>query len=104
MAMGSTCSSIWASDAPGFAALAALVRPGGIALTTRYVADEEALTAQGVAGVSLQVAATAEALDQIGNLVPEGSVVVPPISVITLDEVLPRGGATPVKGKAVITL
>jgi NADPH:quinone reductase-like Zn-dependent oxidoreductase len=40
------------SDADGFAALAALVRPGGTAVTTKYVADPGALAAAGVTGTN----------------------------------------------------
>jgi NADPH:quinone reductase len=39
-----------ASDATGFAALATMVRPGGTALTTQYVADEAHLREAGVNG------------------------------------------------------
>lgn len=92
------------SDAAGFAALAELVRPGGIALTTRYVADEKALASRGVTGVSFEVEVTSEALEQIGNLVAEGTVTAPPITVITLEEVLPPSASPPVQGKTVITL
>jgi NADPH2:quinone reductase len=92
------------SDAAGFAALADLVRPGGIALSTRYVADTQALATRAVTGVSFEVHVTTEALEQIGTLVAQGDVVVPPISVITLDEVIQPSSAPPVKGKTVITL
>jgi NADPH:quinone reductase len=39
------------SDATGFATLASLARPGGSAVTTQYVADEESLGATGVSSV-----------------------------------------------------
>ena len=41
-----------ASDAAQFAALAGHVRPGGTALTTRYVADPQTLARAGVTGVN----------------------------------------------------
>ena len=44
-----------ANDAEGFATLAALVRPGGTALTTRYVADTEALASREVTGVNFRL-------------------------------------------------
>src|SRR6201995_4276165 len=40
------------ADAAGFAALASLVRPGGTALSTNYVADEATLSASGVTGIT----------------------------------------------------
>jgi NADPH:quinone reductase-like Zn-dependent oxidoreductase len=92
------------SDAAGFAALAELVRPGGIALSTRYAADAEALLSRGVTGVNFQVAMTTEALERIGNLVAAGSIVAAPINVITLEEVFGPSGALPLMGKTVIAL
>jgi NADPH:quinone reductase-like Zn-dependent oxidoreductase len=92
------------SDATGFEGLAALVRPGGTALTTRYMADKEALASRGVAGINFRVTMTTEALDQIGGLVAQGLVVGPPITVITLDDVIRPSGGTPLKGKTVITV
>jgi NADPH:quinone reductase-like Zn-dependent oxidoreductase len=92
------------SDATGFDGLAALVRPGGTALTTRYVADKEALALRGVAAINFRITVTTEALEQIGNLVAQGRVVVPPITVIALDEVIRPSGATPTTGKTVIML
>jgi len=44
-----------ASDAEAFAALAAIVREGGTALTTRYVANPDDLRARGVTAVNFQV-------------------------------------------------
>ncbi|HEY6427848.1 MAG TPA: zinc-binding dehydrogenase, partial [Acidimicrobiales bacterium] len=41
-----------ASDAQAFVALAGLVRPGGTALTTRYVADIDTLASAGVTGIN----------------------------------------------------
>src|SRR4029077_20913585 len=40
------------ADAAGFAALASLVRSGGTAISTNYVADEEALRRTGVIGIN----------------------------------------------------
>jgi NADPH:quinone reductase-like Zn-dependent oxidoreductase len=92
------------SDAAGFAALAGLVQAGGIALSTRYAADAEALASHEVTGVNFQVVMSTEGLEQIGSLVAEGSVVAPPINVITLEEVFGSGGVTQANGKTVITL
>jgi NADPH2:quinone reductase len=92
------------SDPASFAALAELVRPDGIALTTRYAADTEALASHTVTGVNFQVAVTTDALEKIGNLVARASVVVPPITVIALDEVFGPSGPTRLKGKTVIAV
>ena len=43
------------SDSEAFASNAALVHPGGTAITTQYVADLEALQASGITGVNLTV-------------------------------------------------
>jgi len=92
------------SDAAGFAVLAQLVRPGGIALTTRYAADTEALAAHGITGVNFQVSMTSEALERVGNLVAEGGVVAPPINVITLEQAVATIGAGRAGGKTVISM
>ena len=52
------------SDAAGFAALASLVRSGGSAVTTRYVADEQALRATGVTGVNFALPMSTELLER----------------------------------------
>src|SRR6202022_1987345 len=43
------------TGADGFAALASLVRRGGTAVTTRFVADTETLASRGVAGVNYRL-------------------------------------------------
>jgi NADPH:quinone reductase len=94
-----------ASDARQFAALARHVRPGGTAITTRYVADREALAAAGVAGVNFQLRLTVSLLDRLAAAVVAGIIVPPPISRTSLDQVPAllsqhRQG----EGKAVITM
>jgi len=76
-----------ASDAAAFAALAGHVRPGGTALTTRYVADTDTLAAAGVTGVNYQLSMTAPLLDKLAARVAAGSIVPPPITRVTLDDV-----------------
>jgi NADPH:quinone reductase-like Zn-dependent oxidoreductase len=75
-----------ASDAPGFAALAALVRSGGTALTTRYVADVEELRARGVTAVNFQLPASAALLERVAEALGTGQIVAPPISRISLGQ------------------
>jgi NADPH:quinone reductase len=94
-----------ASDVRQFAALARHVRPGGTAITTRYVADREALAAAGVAGVNFQLRLTVSLLDRLAAAVVAGIIVPPPISRTSLDQVPAllsqhRQG----EGKAVITM
>src|SRR5260370_1941157 len=54
-----------ASDAAQFAALTGHVRPGGAAVTTRYVADLETLARAGVTGRDFQLSMTLPLLDPL---------------------------------------
>jgi NADPH:quinone reductase-like Zn-dependent oxidoreductase len=92
-----------ASDAAQFAALAGHVRPGGTALTTRYVADPETLARAGVTGVNYQLSMTAPLLDRLAARVAAGSIVPPPITRVTLDDVPALLGGR-MEGKTVITM
>jgi NADPH:quinone reductase-like Zn-dependent oxidoreductase len=94
-----------ASDARQFAALARHVRPGGTAITTRYVADRDALAAVGVAGVNFQLRVTVSLLDRLAAAVVAGIIVPPPITRTSLGEVpalLSKHGRG--EGKTVITM
>jgi NADPH:quinone reductase len=73
-----------ASDAEAFAALAALVRDGGDALTTRYVADVDALAVAGVTATNFQVPASSELLERVADALAAGRIVPPPINRISL--------------------
>ena len=92
------------SDAAGFATLASLVRFGGTALTTRYVADTKALTSRGVAGVNFQLGMTTGVLDRLADAVVSGRIVVPPITRIKLEDVPSLNRNAHTDGKTVITL
>ena len=94
-----------ASDAGQFAALAGHVRPGGTAITTRYVADTEMLARAGVTGVNFQLSMTVPLLDRLASRVAAGSIVPPPITRVSLDDV-PAVLANPshTQGKTVITI
>jgi len=92
-----------ASDAGQFAALAGHVRPGGTALTTRYVADPETLARAGVTGVNFALSMTATLLDQLAAQVAAGSIVPPPITRVSLDDVPAMLGRR-TEGKTVITM
>jgi NADPH:quinone reductase len=75
-----------ANDAGEFASLAGLVRNGGTALTTRYVADIAALAANGVSALNFQVPASAELLERVAEALVTDSIVPPPITRISLQE------------------
>jgi NADPH:quinone reductase len=76
-----------ASDAGSFASLASLVRPGGAAVSTRYVADTRALAASGVRGVNFALRQTSEVLERLADDLIDHRIVPPPVTRIALDEV-----------------
>jgi NADPH2:quinone reductase len=92
-----------ASDAGQFAALAGHVRPGGTALTTRYVADPQTLAQAGVTGVNFALPMTVPLLDWLASRVAAGSIVPPPITRVRLDDV-PAVLGRQTEGKTVITM
>lgn len=94
-----------ASDAGQFAALAGHVRPGGTALTTRYVADLKTLAQAGVTGVNFRVSMTVPMLDRLASRVAAGSIVPPPITRLSLDDIPAfLGEQSHAEGKTVITI
>jgi NADPH2:quinone reductase len=94
------------NDATAFSALARLVRPGGIAITTQYDADVEALRSSGIRGVNFALRETSELLQRVADALTTGRVIEPPITRITLDDVPGMLGpnAPRVEGKTVIVL
>ena len=94
-------------DAAGFAALASLVRPGGSAVTTQYVADEQALRAARVTGINFALPMSSELLQRVAEAVADGRIVAPPITRISLEDApaaLDPAQARPASGKTVIKL
>ena len=94
-------------DALGFAALASLVRPGGTAVTTQYVADEDALRAAGITAINFALQMSSELLHRVAQAVVDGRIVVPPITRVALEEApaaLDPAQGQPASGKTVITL
>jgi hypothetical protein len=91
-----------ASDADGFASLASLVRPGGTAVTTRYVADTESLASREVLGVNFRVNMSSGSLEQLADAVVSGRIVPPPISRIDLNDVPALNGGAQAEGKTVV--
>jgi NADPH:quinone reductase len=75
-----------ASDPEAFAALAELVREGGTALTTRYVANVDDLEARGITAFNFAVPSSAELMQRVADALASGRIVVPPITRISLDE------------------
>ena len=94
------------SDATGFAALASLVKEGGTAVTTQYVADAEALGAAGVTGINFALPGSSELFERVAEAVADGRIVAPPITRVSLEEAaaaLSSAQARPASGKTVIT-
>jgi NADPH2:quinone reductase len=95
------------SDATAFTSLSALVRPGGVAITTQYVADVEALQSSGIRGINFAFRPTSELMDRVGQALANHSVQPPPISRVSLEDVPamfgPHGRPMP-GGKTVIVL
>jgi NADPH:quinone reductase len=95
------------SDPAAFAALASLVRPGGTAVTTLYVADEDALRAAGVTGINFALQPSSELFAGVADAVADGTIAAPPITRISLDEAPAALNPAPgqhISGKTVITL
>ena len=61
-----------ASDAAAFAQCAQLVREGGVALTTNYVADEKALSKNKIRGGNFLLAANADLVERLGASASSG--------------------------------
>jgi NADPH:quinone reductase len=95
------------SDPADFAALASLVKAGGIAITTLYVANEATLRAAGVTGINFALQPSSELFAQVAEAVADGRITVPPITRISLEEApaaLNPAQARHISGKTVIGL
>jgi NADPH:quinone reductase-like Zn-dependent oxidoreductase len=75
------------SDARAFASMTSLVRPGGTAISTQYVADLESLPSQGIRGINFALRQTSELLERVGTALVDRTVTVPPITRVALDDV-----------------
>jgi NADPH:quinone reductase-like Zn-dependent oxidoreductase len=94
------------AEPAGFAALASLVRPGGTAVTTKYVADQDALRAAKITGINFALPMSSELLQRVAEAVADGRILAPPITRISLEEApaaLDPAQARPASGKTVIT-
>jgi len=95
------------SDAGTFAANAALVRPGGTAVTTVFVADVDALAKRDVRGININAKARPHLLDRLAAAVIAGTLEVPVEAEVPLDaapDALTRIRAGRANGKTVIVL
>jgi NADPH2:quinone reductase len=95
-----------ASDAEGFSRLASLVRRGGSVVTTKYVADPEALQADGVTGLNFAFQPSSELMDRLADALVGGRIVAPPITRLPFEDVPAALSGPPsghADGKTVIT-
>src|SRR6476660_4453422 len=79
-------SAVLDAEAPGVAARASLVRPGGTAVSTNYVADVKALRAAGITGSNFALPASSELFERVADTVAEARIVAPLITRISLEE------------------
>jgi D-arabinose 1-dehydrogenase-like Zn-dependent alcohol dehydrogenase len=94
------------SDADAFESHVALVRAGGTAVTTRYVADADSHTG-GVRRINFALQPSRENLQRVAGAVVTGQIAAPPITRVSLDEVpafLSGANAQSIEGKTVVTL
>jgi NADPH2:quinone reductase len=94
------------SDPEQFALLAAAVRPGGTAVSTRYVADIDGLANKNIQGVNFVVQMTSGDLQTVAGLTASGELIPPPIRTVRLEDVpdLLNVGADGFDGKTVVRL
>jgi NADPH:quinone reductase len=94
-----------ASDADAFAELATLVKRGGTALTTKFVADVGTLADAGITGINYVVSVSTELLEGVADELVAGRISKPPITDIRLDQVpAALKGIGHGDGKTVITM
>ncbi|SFE53889.1 NADPH:quinone reductase [Chitinophaga sp. CF118] len=96
-----------ASNAEAFKTMSALVKDGGVALTTNFVADSHALKEKNITGGNFETKSTVESLDSLTDAVNNGMLKVSVAAVISLEEVpaaieLSRQGKS--EGKTVIKI
>jgi NADPH:quinone reductase-like Zn-dependent oxidoreductase len=90
-----------------FSAAAALVKPGGGALTTAFVADTEALQASGIKGGNFETKSTPASLDRLTELIDSSKLHVPVEIAISLEDApaaLANSRQGRAKGKTVIRI
>lgn len=65
------------SDAAGFEKMSALVKRGGAAFTTQFVADKTGLEEKGLHGGNFETKSTTASLDELRALIDGGKIVIP---------------------------
>ncbi|PSL27667.1 NADP-dependent oxidoreductase [Chitinophaga ginsengisoli] len=75
------------SAGPVFKTMTSLVKVGGAALTTAFVADKEALKARNITGGNFETQGTPASLDTLADAVDSGALKVPVGMVISMEEV-----------------
>ena len=74
-------------SARAFASTASLVRPGGTAISTQYVADLEGLQAKGVRGWNFALQQSTELLERVAEALVDRTVTEPPLTQVSLEDV-----------------
>jgi len=95
------------SNKEGFNAHLALVKEGGAAFTTAFVADNDALKARHLKGGNFETKSTPASLDKLTALIDAGKLKVPVETIISLEEVpaaLEQSRQGRGKGKTVIKM
>lgn len=92
------------SDPGQFALLSDTVRPGGTAVTTRYVGDIESLAKRDIQGVNFVVDVTTADLQSVAALAASGQLVPPPIRTVHFEDIqdLLNSGGDGFDGKTVL--
>jgi NADPH:quinone reductase len=92
------------SDPEKFVALADTVRPGGTAISTRYVADVEGLAKKNIQGVNFAVDMSTADLEIVAGQTASGQLIPPPIRTVRLEDVpdLLNGGGNGFDGKTIV--
>jgi NADPH:quinone reductase-like Zn-dependent oxidoreductase len=95
------------SEAPAFARVASLVRPGGTAATTVFAADPEALAERDVRGLNLNARMTVALLDRLTAEIDGGRLRIPVETTVPLadaPDALARCRSGHTRGKTVILI
>jgi len=95
------------SKKDAFAANTALVKNGGVVLTTAFVADDALLKERNLRGGNFETKGNLTSLDQLTQLIDDGKLQVPVGNAITLQEVaaaIAQSRAGHATGKTIITM
>jgi NADPH:quinone reductase-like Zn-dependent oxidoreductase len=92
------------SDSERLAVLATTVRSGGVAVSTRYVADVDHLAKKNIQGVNFAVQMTTADLQTVAGLTASGQLMPPPMRTVRFEEVpdLLNTGGDGFDGKTVV--